>query len=93
MATQPCAQFGPTGVKSALLEADASALPLACKSIKSIKNVSWGSERDWSRYVLVLYLERPPDNSAQLYAFRGRFGYSDLKEAAHRGSQTERRRG
>jgi hypothetical protein len=34
-------------------------------------------------YVLVLYLERPPDNSAHLYVLLGRFGYSDLKEAAH----------
>jgi hypothetical protein len=52
------------------------------------RQVNYGS-RYYSRNVarpcnvLVLYLERPPDNSAQLHTRRaGRFGYSDLKEAA-----------
>ena len=38
---------------------------------------------DWSRNVLVLYLERPATQQcAGACSWAGRFGYSDLKEAA-----------
>ena len=40
------------------------------------------TDADYSPKVLVLYLERPPRNRAQLESLQGRFGYSDLKEAA-----------
>ena len=42
--------------------------------------------RDLYRYVLVLYLERPATQQYAVACSRsGRFGYSDLKEAAHMG--------
>ncbi len=49
------------------------------------KSPSRSSRTDRYREVLVLYLERPAQEREFALPHAGRFGYSDLKEAAPRG--------